>query len=163
MVLGTSKYLSTGHINQYFKFRINATVQLYKSGKIDYIIVSGDNGSKYYNEPVDFKKELIAEGIPKEKIYLDYAGFRTLDSVVRSKAIFGQDSITIISQQFHNQRAIFLASHHGIFAIGYNAKDVSGRSGLKTKIREYLARTKAVIDVIFDVEPKFYGESIEIK
>ncbi len=163
MVLGNSKYLGTGQINLYFTYRINATVKIYKSGKIDYIIVSGDNGSKYYNEPVDFKKELIAEGIPEEKIYLDYAGFRTLDSVVRSKLIFGQDSITVISQKFHNQRAIFLATHHEIAAVGFNAKDVSGKYGFKTQIREYFARTKAVLDVLLMVEPRFYGKKIEIK
>jgi SanA protein len=163
MVLGTSKYLINGNINLYFQYRINATIKLYQSGKIDYILVSGDNGSKYYNEPSDFKEELITKGIPEDKIYLDYAGFRTLDSVVRSKLIFGQMSITVISQKFHNQRAIFLAEHHDINAVGFNAKDVTGRYGIKTKIREYIARTKAVLDVLFDVEPKFYGEEVEIK
>lgn len=97
----------------------------------------------------------LKNGIPENKIFLDYAGFRTLDSVVRSKVIFGQESITIISQQFHNKRAIYLAYKNGITAIGFNAKDVSVRYGLKVKIREYLARTKVFIDILFRVKPKF--------
>ena len=93
----------------YFEYRIRATIQLYKSGKIKYILVSGDNGNKNYDEPTAFKNELISRGILAEKIYLDYAGFRTLDSVIRAHAIFGQSSFTIISQKFHNERAIYLA------------------------------------------------------
>ena len=163
LVLGTAKILKNGRTNLYFSYRINATVELYKNGKIDYVLVSGDNGNKNYDEPTDFKEELIRKGIPANKIYLDYAGFRTLDSVVRSKEIFGQESITIISQEFHNERAIYLAEKNGIEAIGYNAKDVSGRYGLKTQLREYLARTKVFLDIVFGVGPKFLGDKIEIK
>ncbi len=126
-------------------------------------MVSGDNGNKDYDEPTDFKEELIKRGIPKDKIFLDYAGFRTLDSVIRSKEIFGQKSITIISQEFHNERAIYLAHKSGIKAIGFNANDVSGKYGIRVQIREYLARTKVFIDILFDVKPKFLGEKIEIK
>lgn len=163
MVLGTAKYRIAGGINLYFKYRIDAVVELYKSGKISFILVSGDNSTKYYNEPAEFKKELIKKGIPEEKIFLDFAGFRTLDSVVRAKKIFGQSKITIISQRFHNERAIYLAEKHGIKAIGFNAKDVSQNYGFKTQVREYFARSKAIIDVLFGVEPKFLGDSIEIK
>ncbi len=162
LVLGTAKILQNGRTNLYFTYRINATVELFKKGKIDFVLVSGDNGNKNYDEPSDFKNELIKRGIPANKIYLDYAGFRTLDSVVRAKEIFGQESITIISQEFHNERAIFLAEKNGMTAIGFNAKDLTGRYGLKTKVREYFARTKAFLDVIFGVEPKFLGKKIEI-
>lgn len=109
LVLGTAKILKNGRINLYFKYRIDATVELFKKGKIDFVLVSGDNGNKNYDEPTDFKNELIKRGIPSNRIFLDYAGFRTLDSVVRAKEIFDQKSITIISQQFHNERAIYLA------------------------------------------------------
>jgi len=162
LVLGTSKILNNGMINLYFTFRINATVELFNNGKIDFILISGDNGNKEYDEPTDFKNELIKKGIPENKIFLDYAGFRTLDSVIRSKEIFGQKSITIISQQFHNERAIYLAEKNGIKAIGFNARDVSGRYGLKVQMREYLARTKVFIDILFGVKPKFLGNKIEI-
>jgi SanA protein len=163
LVLGTSKFLKNGSINLYFKYRINATVELYQKGKIDFVLVSGDNGNENYDEPTDFKNELIKKGIPENKIFLDYAGFRTLDSVVRAKEIFGQINITVISQKFHNERAIYLAEKNGVSAIGFNAKDLSGRYGLKTRIREYFARTKAYLDIIFGVKPKFSGKRIEIK
>ena len=162
LLLGTAKYYKGGGINLYFKYRIEAAVALYKSNKIDYILVSGDNSSHYYNEPMTIKRELVKRGIPAEVIYLDYAGFRTLDSVIRAKEVFGQDKITVISQQFHNERAIYLAERKGIEAIGFNAKDVEGSGGYKVKFREYFARTKAFLDIIFHVEPKFYGEPIYI-
>lgn len=163
LLLGTAKYYKDGGINLYFKYRIDAAVELYNHDKIDFILVSGDNSTQYYNEPITFKKELVKRGIPEEIIFLDYAGFRTLDSVVRAEAIFGQENITVISQQFHNERAIYIAEKNGISAIGYNARDIDGKNGFKVKFREYFARTKAFLDVIFKVEPKFFGERIEIR
>jgi SanA protein len=138
-------------------------VRLFKEGKVDFILVSGDNSTKDYDEPSTIKVDLIKKGIPSNKIYLDYAGFRTLDSVVRCKKIFGQSSITIISQQFHNERAIYIAKLKDIEAVGFNAKDVSVQYGFKTRLRERLARVKMVLDLIFDKKPKFLGEKIEIK
>jgi len=163
LVLGTARLLKNGNVNLYFKYRIEATVKLYRSGKIDFVLISGDNGNKDYDEPTDFKNELIKRGIPEQKIYLDYAGFRTLDSVVRAKEIFGQESLTFISQEFHNERAIYLGKLKGIKAIGFNARNVSLQYGLKIRIREYLARVKVFLDVIFGVDPKFLGNKIEIK
>ncbi|MDO5970909.1 ElyC/SanA/YdcF family protein [Flavivirga aquimarina] len=163
LVLGASKFVSNGNINLYYKYRLEAAYQLYKSGKIEFILISGDNGRKDYDEPTDFKKDLVKKGIPENKIFLDYAGFRTLDSIIRAKEIFGQNSITIVSQKFHNERAIYLAKNLKINAIGYNAKDVKGRYGIKTKLREYIARTKASIDILFNVQPKFLGKKIDIK
>lgn len=162
LVLGTSKYYKGGGINLYFKYRIDAAVALFKANKIDYILVSGDNSSMSYNEPITIKKELIKQGIPESVIFLDYAGFRTLDSMIRAKEVFGQNEVTVISQKFHNERAIYLAKNHGIKAIGFNARDVQGSNAFKVKFREYFARTKAFLDILFGVEPKFYGEHIEI-
>ena len=163
LVLGTTKILSNGRLNLYFKYRITATVELYEAGKIDFVLVSGDNGRKDYDEPTDFKNALVEKGIPESKIFLDYAGFRTLDSVVRAKEIFGQESVTIISQEFHNERAIYLAETNGLKAIGFNAEDVLGKRGAKVQLREYLARTKMFIDMLLGVEPMFLGEKVEIK
>jgi len=162
LLLGTSKYLNNGNVNLYYKYRLNATIKLYKANKIEFIIVSGDNSRKTYDEPTDFKNDLIKAGIPENKIYLDYAGFRTLDSVVRAKEIFNQKSITIISQQFHNERAIYLAEHFNVKAIGFNAKSISGRYGIRVKLREYLARVKVFVDIVFKVSPKFLGEKIKV-
>lgn len=162
LLLGTSKYLSNGNRNLYYKYRIDAAIKLYRAGKVEYILISGDNGTKAYNEPRNMKNDLMAAGIPAERIYLDYAGFRTLDSVVRAKAVFGQKRLVVISQQFHNERALFLARAHDIEAVGFNARDVDVNYGFKTQVREKLARSKMLLDIIFGVEPKFYGESIEI-
>lgn len=167
VLLGTAKYLqsrslSGRNINPYYQYRINAAAELFHSGKIEYILVSGDNSHRSYNEPQTFKNDLVKMGIPAEKIFLDYAGFRTLDSMVRAKAVFGQESITVISQKFHNERAIYLAEKRGLKAIGFNAKDVNLRSGMKVEFREYLARVKMFSDLLFSKQPKFLGEEIEI-
>ena len=163
LVLGTSRMLMEGGINPYYAHRIDATIALYKAGKIEFVLVSGDNGTIYYNEPTTIKKDLVEGGIPTDKIFLDYAGFRTLDSMVRAKFIFGLDSVTVISQKFHNERAIYLAEKKGLKAIGFNAKGISGKQGLKVQFREYFARVKVFIDLLLNTQPRFYGEKIEIK
>ena len=162
LLLGTSKILPNGQINLYYKYRIDAAVELYKSNKIDFILVSGDNSTKDYDEPSTIKEDLINKKVPADKIFLDYAGFRTLDSVVRCKEIFGQNSITIISQKFHNERAIYIAKQKNIEAVGFNAKDVNIYNGLRIRLRENFARVKMIIDLILDKKPKFLGEKIEI-
>ncbi|MBR9861557.1 vancomycin high temperature exclusion protein [bacterium] len=163
LVLGTSKYAMSGNVNLYYKYRIDAVVELYNAGKIKYVLISGDNGTPEYNEPQTIKEDLIRRGIPAEKIFLDYAGFRTLDSVVRAWKIFGQNSFIVISQRFHNERAIYIARSYGIRAIGFNAQGVGRNYGFKTKIRERLARDKMVLDLLFNKQPKFLGEKIEIE
>lgn len=162
LLLGTSPKLKNGNNNLYFDYRILAAVELYKAGKIKYILISGDNRREEYNEPEEMKKAFMQKGVPEKFIYLDYAGFRTLDSVVRAKEVFGQNQLTIISQRFHNERAIYLAEKNGINAIGYNAKDVNAYAGLKTNIRELLARVKMFIDLAIDKQPHFLGEKIII-
>lgn len=162
LLLGTSKTLNNGQPNAYFANRIRATWDLYKSGKIQYIIVSGDNSRKDYNEPEDMQQALIEKGIPEDHIFMDFAGFRTLDSVVRAKEIFGQQKIIIISQKFHNERAVFLARQNGMDTFGFNAGDVNKYAGFKTNMREYLAKSKAYLDLLLGVEPKFGGKKIII-
>ncbi|MDZ4846086.1 MAG: ElyC/SanA/YdcF family protein [Chitinophagales bacterium] len=163
LVLGTSKFLSDGSENLFFTYRLEAAAQLYLLGKIDHVIVSGDNRMENYNEPREMKRMLVKLGIPTEKVHFDFAGFRTLDSVVRCKEVFGQNKFTIISQQFHNERAVFIARKRGIDAIAFNAQDVGLQTGFKTNTREILARVKVVIDLyILNTQPKFLGEKIEI-
>ena len=165
LLLGTNPVGPSGGPNYYFTYRIEAAVKLFEAGKISYILVSGDNHSKAYDEPMCMKEALMEKGIPESAIYLDYAGFRTLDSIIRAKEIFGQDSFAIISQKFHNERAICLARHYGISAVGFNAKDVRmAATNLKIAIvRESMARVKMYIDILFDKQPKFLGEHIEIE
>ena len=134
ILLGTSKYLSHNVLNPYYSYRITAAVNLIKAGKVKYIIISGDNSTLQYNEPYKMRTDLMKEGIDSSIIYLDYAGFRTFDSMIRLKEIFGQDSVTVVSQQFHNERAIYIAEQENIYAIGFNAKDVPATLGLKVQI-----------------------------
>ncbi len=162
LLLGTSKFTTDGRINLFFKYRIEAATSLYMSGKIDYLILSGDNSIIYYNEPMVMRKELLKMGVPDTAIYLDYAGFRTLDAVVRAKKIFCQQKYTIISQPFHNERAVYISHKKGLNTIAYNARAVGKYYGFKTHLREYFARVKVFIDLLFEKEPKFLGEQIPI-
>ncbi len=165
LLLGTAKYIKKGKINYFYKYRIDAAVKLYKYKKIKAILVSGDNASKYYNEPARMRKDLIKRGIPKSKIYLDFAGFRTLDSILRAKQIFGLKDFIIVSQKFHLQRAIFIARKKGIDAIGFEAKSLKNTlASLKMQIREYFARVAAFLDIyLLDTKPKFFGKFEKIK
>lgn len=145
--------------NLYFRYRIDAAEKLWRAGKIQIILVSGDNREKYYNEPEKMKRALIDRGIPEDRIACDYAGLRTLDSVVRAKEVFGLSEAIFISQEFHNERAVYLAKANGMNVTGFNAQDVAARSGLKTKVREVGARVKMWLDVrVLDTRPKHLGE-----
>ena len=160
LVLGTSKYIWNGKKNTYYSNRIKAAVDLYTNKKIDYIIVSGDNRNVNYNEPITMYNDLILAGIPQERIILDYAGFRTLDSVVRAKEIFGQSQFTIISQSFHNQRALYIARERGIEAIAFNAPEVDGILTLRVQLRELAARLLLFVDQFTAKQPHFLGEKV---
>lgn len=162
MVLGTSKLLKSGVLNPYFVYRIEAAAELYHAGKIKRIVVSGDHSLNHYNESQDMMNALVDKEVSPQHIYLDYAGLRTLDSVVRIREIFGQNKIIVISQEFHNKRAIFIGNYRDVDIIGYNAKDVGVTIGLKVQIREQFARVKAVVDVLFNKQPKYLGDPIEI-
>lgn len=162
LVFGTTDRVS-GRENLYYRYRIDAAEKLWKAGKIETLIVSGDNRSRYYNEPEKMRRSLIERGIPNERIVSDYAGLRTLDSVVRAKEIFGADPVLFISQRFHVQRAIYLAEASGIEAYGFAAKDVESAAGFKTRLREVGARVKMWLDVNFlDTQPRHLGDKVEM-
>lgn len=160
LLLGTGKYAPNGSVNLFYINRVEAAVELYNSGKIEAILVSGDNSRIGYDEPSIFKEDLICKGIPADKIFLDFAGFRTLDSIIRAKKIFGLNSFTVISQRFHNQRAVFLANKYHINTVAFNAASVHNNYSIRTKVREYLAKTVATIDILIKTEPKYLGEQI---
>lgn len=161
LLLGTSP--GAQNSNLFFNTRIEAAKILYEKGKIEYIIVSGDNSTSSYNEPLYMKTELERRGVATDKIVMDYAGFRTLDSVLRAKEIFSlTDDITIISQPFHLERALFLAKFHKINAIGFGAADVSLKYGLQTYIREIGARWLAMYDAIRGTQATVLGDKVEI-
>lgn len=163
LVLGTSHRISNGTPNPFFEKRMDTAAELYKMGKIDQFILSGDNSTKFYNEPLEMRKALIRRGVPASVITLDYAGLRTLDSVVRSKEIFGQNKITIITQPFHSYRALFISRFYGIDAVAMVAGEPDYDYSIKVRIREYFARTKAILDLyVFKTSPRFLGQKEEL-
>lgn len=155
LVLGTSKFVRSGKENLFFRYRMEAAARLWHEGKVKQLILSGNNDSEFYNEPSDMRNALLRLGIPDEVMHPDYAGFRTFDSVVRCKNHFGHHKITIISQNFHNARALYIGNHEGVTAVAFAAQDVPDGYSLKTLIREYLARPWAMLDVYwFKPEPE---------
>lgn len=157
LVLGCGKFVA-GRPNLFYVARIEAAVQLWDAGKVDAILVSGDNSRKDYDEPSEMKADLIEKGVPAEYITIDYAGFRTLDSVVRAEQVFGLENYTIVSQRFHCSRAIYLAGRQGQDVIGYCAADVAGARAVKVRTREVLARAKAIVDILTAKTPKYLGQ-----
>lgn len=162
VVLGTTPGINAS--NLFFKTRIEATKELYERWKIHHIIVSGDNSDNSYNEPGYMKNALIEKGVPESAITMDFAGFRTLDSVVRAKEVFSLTwGFIIISQPFHIERALFLAKANKINAIGYGAANVSLEYGLFAYIREIPARWLALYDAWFGTEATVLGEKETLK
>lgn len=160
LVLGTSKKTSEGRPNRFFVERMNTAARLHSINKVKHILVSGDNRTKYYNEPRDMLQALGDLNIPEEDISLDFAGLRTLDSVVRCNEVFGQSEVTIVTQEFHCYRSLFIARHLGMDAIAVSADD-GGPIGNTLALREVLARTVAVLDLyVFQRKPKYLGEEV---
>lgn len=164
LVLGTSHRLTDGSPNPFFQNRISTAAALYKQGKIKHFILSGDNRTKYYNEPREMQKALVKLGIPVEAITLDYAGLRTLDSIVRCKEIFGQSDVTIITQPFHSYRAIFISDYYQLNAVALVTDESISEATVRVYLREYLARAKAILDLyILDTSPRHLGSKEPIK
>ncbi|HEY6328101.1 MAG TPA: ElyC/SanA/YdcF family protein, partial [Blastocatellia bacterium] len=163
LVLGSSPKIAGG-VNPHFKARIEAAAYLFRIGKVKHLLLSGDNHTQGYNEPADMRISLLALGIPDEAMTLDYAGFRTLDSVARAREVFGLTKATIITEEFHIYRALFLASHFGLDAVAYRLPDVPFKSDPGPQVRELGARVKAVLDVfVLDRGPRFTGPRVDIK
>ncbi|MDF1860822.1 MAG: ElyC/SanA/YdcF family protein [Verrucomicrobiales bacterium] len=110
--MGCSEFLANGRTNLYFRYRMEAAAEAFHQGKYRFLIVSGDNSRKEYNESEAMRNALFRRGVPYSRIYEDFAGFRTLDSVVRAKEIFGQKMLLVISQRFHNERR-FTSDNNG--------------------------------------------------
>lgn len=149
LLLGTSPIGRSGRPNQFFLRRIDATAKLYQERKFSRLIISGANRPKEFNEPEEMRNALVSHGLPDCIMELDGEGFRTINSIVRAKDVYGADSIIIISQEFHNERALFLAKQKGIDAVAFNAETTSSsRWRIQMKMREYLARVKAVLETL---------------
>ncbi|MFM9957952.1 MAG: vancomycin high temperature exclusion protein [Phycisphaerales bacterium] len=163
LVLGTNPRVNDGRENLFFRYRIEAAAELFHAGRVRHLLVSGDNHIATYDEPGAMRDALITKGVPAGAITLDYAGFRTLDSVFRARSVFGQQRIVVVSQAFHCERAIYLARRHGIDAIGFAAQQPGGAAGGMVRARETLARCAAVIDGVIGRGPRFTGPSEPIR
>lgn len=168
LLLGTPPQTRYGGMsNSFFNYRIDAAEALYKAGKIGYLLISGDDNSlNGLNEVQCMKDSLIIRGIPASVIFLDGKGLRTFDSVVRTSTLFGVKSFTVISQKFHNERAIYLAEHLNLDiekVQAFNAKSPTSKLSLLTYLREYLARVKMFMDIFFKDEIEVLDEKIDLK
>lgn len=147
LVLGTSSRLTNGKPNPFFVNRMDKAAQLYRTGKVDAFILSGDNRSRYYDEPGAMRSVLVDKGVPASLIQLDAGGLRTFDSMERCKYVFGQDSVIIVTQPFHAYRALFLAEHLGMTAVVFAAREPKESIGFQVYAREIFARMRAAVDV----------------
>lgn len=164
LVLGTSRLAGDGiSANPFFHGRLDAAAELYRTGKVKHLLLSGDNSRVGYDEPTWMREELVKRGVPASATTLDYAGFRTLDSMARAKLVFGLSRCTIVTDDFHLARAIFLAQAQGVEAVGCQSVPVSWARSKKTRIREFASRTMACLDVyVLHTKPHFCGPSIEL-
>lgn len=153
LLLATSPITPDGDHNFNFNYRIKAADELFKAGKVNYIIASGGDYTKTErngcDEPRSILDSLVVRGVPADRVILDYEGTRTINSIAKAKTVFALDSMTLISQKYHNERAIYLADKYGIHAIGYNAAPSHiQHNRIKNTLREYLARVKMFIDIL---------------
>jgi SanA protein len=156
IVLGAS--VAHGLPSPVLAARADAAIKLYNTGKVSKILVTGDNGALSHDEVTPVRKYLLDAGIPGKDIFLDHAGFDTYSSMYRARYIFGATSATIVTQDFHLPRALFVARELGISAYGY---DADNRSSLPLNyIREIPASTKALWDIMTHREPKYLGNTI---
>ncbi len=143
--------------------RIAAGAELYRAGRVRRLIVSGDHGTVGYDEVDAMRRGLVERGVPDRVIFTDHAGFDTLDSMIRAKKVFGVESAVVVTQRFHVARAVWLARRQGIEATGLIAdRSGYGRQGRISQVREIVARTKAVMDVVAGAEPRFLGPPIDL-
>lgn len=164
LVLGTTRYDRDGSIgNPFFLGRMNTAAQLYHAGKVRHLLVSGDNSHNGYDEPTWMRDALIERGVPSSAITLDYAGFRTLDSMARAKTVFGLQRFTIVTDDFHMARSVFLARSYGLDVVGFPSERVRYWLSKKVRTRELASRTVACLEVyILHTKPRFYGPPVKI-
>ena len=161
LVLGARVY-SDGRMSDIVLDRVSSALSLYKAGKVEKILVSGDHGQEEYDEVNTMKGYFLRNGVPGEDIFLDHAGFDTYDSVYRAQEIFGVSSVIVVTQRFHLPRAVYIARAKGMDAVGFVADRQEYLAARYNEVREFLARMKSFSDVFFSASPQFLGEKISI-
>lgn len=163
VILGTSPLIGSRSLNPFFEARMDAAAALWNAGKVRAFIVSGDNSRRDYDEPTAMRDSLVKRGVPADAITLDYAGFRTLDTMARARTVFGQQSVIVVTDDFHLSRSVFLAEAHGIEAVGFSGRPVPAEWSRKARLREVFSRVKAWLDVyVLRTKPKFYGPPVHV-
>jgi SanA protein len=159
LVLGCTRYLTNGHPNVYFAHRMEAAAALFRAGKVELLLASGASHRAEIDEAASMKEALVELGVPASCVVCDPHGYRTIDSVLRAKGTYGQSRFTIISQPFHNHRAIYVAERRGIEAVGFNARDVALPRARAVSFREFLARLRVLIDIhVKNTRPRVQGD-----
>lgn len=159
LVLGTSKTVRSGRTNVHWRGRMDAAAALYKAGRVQRFLVSGDNRRTDYNEPRDMRDGLMERGVPEGVITLDLAGLRTLDSVIRAKEIFGVTECVIVSDDYHLPRALWLADRRGMTVSGFHGPPLPWSLSGITRAREWLARFNATLDEwVLGTKAQHYGD-----
>ncbi len=159
IVLGTAPVVRHGAKNPFFEHRMDAAALLYTAGKARHFLLTGDNSRRNYDEPTAMRAALISRGVPASAITLDYAGFRTLDSMARAATVFGQRRAIVVTDDFHLARALFLADAYGIEAVGFRSEHVSSAWSVKANVREVASRFVACLDVyVLKTKPRYGGK-----
>lgn len=163
LVLGTSpRSARKGGANPFFEMRMDAAAALYHAGVVKRLLLSGDNRRADYNEPAAMREAMRQRGLPDNALALDYAGFRTLDSVVRARKVFQlEEGVVIITDDFHLPRALFLADQTGLKAVGFAGRPVPWSRSARTRIREWFSRARAILDIyLWNTQPHFLGDPV---
>lgn len=162
LVLGAAPFLDDGRPNRFFEHRLDAAADLYRAGKVKFLLASGDSVRPSYDETTAMKRGLVKRGVPAEAVYRDPAGVRTLDSVLRARDLYGLRRMVIVSQDFHVRRAVWLARQHGVEAYGLDAKGVSPFDALDSWARQFPSALKAVLDIWTGSVAQYRGKPVRI-
>ncbi len=154
--------LPNGTPTPYLQNRVKTAVELYKAGRVDILLMSGDNGASYHNEPRVMKNYAVKLGVPATAIVVDDAGFNTYDSCYRAHAIFGLNSATLVSQGYHLPRAMVTCSHLGVGNSGVIAIHPSRDFSVSYILRELVSTDKMVFQLVFKPGPTILGKPLPI-
>lgn len=159
LVFGTSQYLRSGRSNPHYYGRINLAAQLYHQGKVQHLLLSGDNRTQYYNEPGRMQRDLLERGVPEEAMTLDHAGFSTFDSLKRSRDVYELEGLLLVTQDYHLPRALFIADSLQLDTQGCAASGPDWGDMKRLWLREVAARLRTLGDLyIWHREPRILGD-----